>query len=79
MRLPTKLANIQGMVFEDVASVAVYDGKSGSYAVPDDAKVPENLGSIISDELATISEEICYACDEEPDATSLDKGFMWRR
>jgi HPt (histidine-containing phosphotransfer) domain-containing protein len=79
VRLPPKLASIQGMVFEDIASVAVYDGTSGTYSVPENAAVADDLGAVIAGELATISEEVCYACEDEPDATALDQGFVWHR
>ena len=78
VRLPAKLQAIKGLVFEDVAGAASYDGKEGSYHVADDAPIKENLATLVAQEMAELGE---FSFDEEESCChpSPEAGFGGHR
>ena len=56
VKLPASVAEISGLVFEDVAEHARYSTAESCYIVPDNAPLKANLAQIIEAEINELSD-----------------------
>ena len=75
MKMPARLAAIEGLVFEDVASISNFSAAESCFVIPDDAKEPPGLAEIVAQELGAI----CGSCSDHggEEVPGYPAGFAW--